>query len=260
MPPPSDGDPTRAVAELLAGVSHELRTPMHAILSYARLGEDKAGELPAARLQQYFHAIRGSGERLLALLNDLLDLARMEAGRMSYRFGPHELAPVLQEAEDDMQALAAARGLTLELAGADEAGRAWCDPVRLGQVLRNLLANAIRFSPSGHLVRLAVEPAELRAGRRESDTGTVPGVVISVRDAGPGIAETELESIFDKFVQGSAGAASGSGAGLGLAICREIVTAHAGRIWAENAPGGGAILRIELPRAAPRAGAPRAPV
>lgn len=248
--PGTPADVARRHVELLAGISHELRTPMHAILSYARLGEARAGQLSGERLQHYFSGIRASGEKLLALVNDLLDLSRMEAGGMRYQFDRHDLAKVVSEVAWEMEEIAAASSVAVAVDPPLEDACAWCDPVRVGQVLRNLLANAIRFSPPNTTVCVAFAETELPAGRRAGDTDTVPAIAIMVRDEGGGIPDDEIEPIFEKFVQGSAGKASGNGAGLGLSICREIANAHGGRIWAGNNAPGGATFTFALPRKA----------
>ena len=235
----------RAKSEFLTKMSHELRTPMHAILSFARLGIEKLaqGRTEAHKLQQYFGRIDQSGERLLALLNDLLDLSKLESGRMEYQFGEHDAMGVVRNAMQEFSALATRANVQLDLQ--NEAGvnvRAWFDPTRLGQVLRNLLSNAIKFTPPGGRVRVT-----LRAGAAPADMQGRRAVLLGVSDTGVGIPAGELEAIFQKFVQSSRTRSRAGGTGLGLAICREIVQAHAGRIWVESEPGGGSTFMVALP-------------
>jgi signal transduction histidine kinase len=233
----------RAKSEFLANMSHELRTPMHAILSFARLGTERAGSARADKLQQYFTRVEQSGERLLALLDDLLDLSKLEAGRMRYDMADADVSALVRGAVEEYAELVGARGLTVEIVAA--AGlQAWCDPARIGQVVRNLLSNAIKFSPQGGRIAVVLEDA-VHAGRA--------AVAMSVSDEGAGIPEAELEQVFDKFVQSSKTRSGAGGTGLGLSICRQIVEDHGGRIWAgSNVPRGARIVFL-LPRSAPAA-------
>ena len=240
----------RSKSEFLANMSHELRTPMHAILSFSRLGLKRtieSGEI-AHKLRQYFDRIDQSGERLLALLNDLLDLSKMDAGAMHYDFEHADLRATTQAVLQEIDPLSRERGVKLELS--TEAGdhRAWFDPARIGQVVRNLVWNAVKFTPPGRHVRVRIEATELPAGRRQEDSGTLAGWRLTVTDEGVGIPESELDAVFEKFVQSSKTKSGAGGTGLGLAICREIVTAHGGRIWARNNAAGGADLIVELPQ------------
>ena len=224
-----------AKSEFLANISHELRTPLHGILSFATLGQERSSQAQAERLCSYFSKIQVSGEILLALLNDLLDLAKLEAGKMTFDFRLADLRVVISRAKNEFQPLLAERSLTLH----DEAPPlplfVRLDTERFMQVLRNLLSNAVKFSPPGGKITLHLrqEPQRVR---------------ILVQDQGPGIPAEELETIFDKFIQSSATRTGAGGTGLGLSICREIMGAHHGRIWAENDPLGGAVLTCELPQ------------
>jgi signal transduction histidine kinase len=229
-----------AKSEFLANMSHELRTPMHAILSYSEMGESKTGagqDVDPARLGKYFANIQGSAKRLLTLLNDLLDLSKLEAGKMHYDMHPVDVGRLVRDSIAEFAALAQARGLRVEARGADLDLRARCDAARIGQVVRNLLSNAIKFSPQGGAIEIVVAA---RAPRR---------VALEVLDQGPGIPEAELEAVFDKFVQSSKTKTGAGGTGLGLAICRRIVEDHGGAIDAANRPGGGARFQFTLPAA-----------
>ena len=235
----------QAKSEFLANMSHELRTPMHAILSFARLGSERAGSAAADKLQQYFARVEQSGERLLALLDDLLDLSKLEAGKMRYDMAEVDLAALVRTAIEEYAQLAHGRGLTVAIEAAP-ALRAWCDPARIGQVVRNLLSNAIKFSPRGGRIAVALQPAR--------DAGRL-AVVMSVSDEGAGIPEAELEQVFDKFVQSSKTRSGAGGTGLGLSICKQIVEDHGGRIWASSNQAQGARIVVLLPLQAPAAGA-----
>lgn len=240
----------RAKSEFLANMSHELRTPMHAILSFARLGSKRLADTgdAADKLKQYFGRIDQSGERLLILLNDLLDLSKMDAGAMHYDIEHGDLRTTVQSVLHEIDPLARERGVRLDLEPAAVNTHAWFDASRLAQVVRNLAWNAVKFTPAGRRVRLRIEGTELPAGRRQADAGQVPALRLTVSDEGVGIPESELDAVFEKFVQSSKTKSGAGGTGLGLAICREIVTAHGGRIFARNNPAGGADLVVELPR------------
>jgi len=238
----------QAKSEFLTNMSHELRTPMHAILSFARLGIEKVaqGRIEAHKMQQYFGRIDQSGERLLSLLNDLLDLSKLESGRMEYEFGEHDLMSVLRPAVQEFAALAARAGVQVVLQDETVGGcAAWIDPGRIGQVVRNLLSNAIKFTPHGGIVRIA-----LRNGQEHADMQPGPALHIRVTDSGIGIPRQELEAVFHKFVQSSRTRSKAGGTGLGLAICREIVHAHGGSIWVESELGRGSTFIVALPSAA----------
>lgn len=229
---------SRTKTEFLANMSHELRTPMHAILGFAEMGQSRSEQAPPEKLRQYFQRILASGNRLLSLLNDLLDLAKMEVGRMEYQMIEDDLWQQLQEACDEMGFLAEGHGIRLELSCSPQPLHATFDALRLGQVVRNLLSNAIKFSAPGGSIQI---DACILSGTAH------PVVQVSVTDHGPGIPVTELESIFDKFIQSSTTKTGAGGTGLGLAICREIIHAHRGEIRARNAPSGGAIFSFTLP-------------
>ncbi|MBL8384918.1 MAG: PAS domain-containing protein [Burkholderiales bacterium] len=232
-----------AKSEFLANMSHELRTPMHAIISFAGFGVERVDRVERDRLAHYFRNIQKSGARLLDLLNDLLDLSKLEAGKMTMSLAPVDLPELLAESIGEAEAFAQSRRVRIRLAPGGAAGRPRWDAKRLLQVLGNLLSNAIKFSPPEGEVVVAVRPLAF------ADTGTTAaaGIEIRVRDQGIGIPENELEAVFDKFAQSSKTNNGAGGTGLGLAICREIVQAHGGTIRAENNSAGGACLVVHLP-------------
>ena len=233
----------RAKSEFLANMSHELRTPMHAILSFARLGTERAGSAPADKLQQYFARVEQSGERLLALLDDLLDLSKLEAGKMRYDMADADVSALVRGAVEEYAELVRCPGAERRDRGRRRGPHAWCDPARIGQVVRNLLSNAIKFSPQGGRIAVVSGGGAARAGRA--------AVAMSVSDEGPGIPEAELEQVFDKFVQSSKTRSGAGGTGLGLSICRQILEDHDGRIWACNrsrtAPASSSCCRARRP-------------
>lgn len=230
----------QAKTEFLANMSHELRTPMHAILSFAEIGAGKVGRAEESKIRHYFERIDASGKRLLNILNDLLDLARMEAGKMRYDMRQQSLRPVLEETLQAFASLARAKQIEFRLEVPADSGEVWCDSARIGQVMNNLIANAIRFSPDAGVIQVYMESAVMPEGQA--------AVRVSVCDQGPGIPNEELESVFDKFIQSSKTKTGAGGTGLGLAICREIISDHGGQISAMPAQGCGACLAFLLPR------------
>lgn len=226
---------SQAKSQFLANMSHELRTPLHGILSFARFGRRGVETADAAELQAFFQNIEESGETLLHLLNDLLDLAKLEAGKMTYAFRPTDLTAILGVVVDEFSAMAAERGLRLDLFEPAVDVQVAVDRDRMRQLFRNLVSNAIKYSPqdAGPVeIRVATEGGALR---------------VTVRDHGVGIPDAEREAVFDKFAQSSQTKSSAGGTGLGLSICREIVAGHGGRLWVESAEGGGSAFLCELP-------------
>jgi PAS domain S-box-containing protein len=223
-----------AKTEFLANMSHELRTPLHGILSFATFGRKKARTAPAETLEEYFELIQQSGTNLLTLVNDLLDLSKLEAGKMDFAFRHVDLHALILQTVDEFRSMVSDRRLAIAFVQPEGSASVAVDENRLRQVIRNLLSNAIKFSlPGGEI--------EIHLARNDRS------VRISVRDHGIGIPEEELDIVFDKFIQSSKTRTGAGGTGLGLAICREIVTAHKGGIWAESPDGGGALLVVEIP-------------
>jgi signal transduction histidine kinase len=227
----------RAKSEFLANMSHELRTPLHGILSFARFGKKKIDLVDRDRLLSYFVRIEQSGTTLLSILNELLDLAKLESGRMLFDKCLVDQVELLHSTVAEFAAVAQEKTLRLDLQVAAEPLLVEADKEKLVRVFRNLIGNAIKFSPSGGCVQINARLLDSR-------------VQLSVTDNGPGIPEGELEAIFDKFVQSTRTRTGAGGTGLGLSICRQIVELHSGRIWAENGIEGGARFTVELPLAA----------
>jgi len=219
--------------EFISTVSHELRTPLTSIrgalglLSSGILSEvsEKAANLLRIALT--------NSDRLVRLINDILDLERIQSGKQPLAFRSVQLAELIRQAIDGMQPVADAAGVQLFHDTTQVAVSA--DPDRLLQVLTNLLSNAVKFSPPGSSVSIMLRPG-------------VTGVTLSVIDHGRGIPADKLESIFDRFQQVDASdSRQKGGSGLGLAICRSIVLQHSGRIWAERNPVRGSTFRVFLP-------------
>jgi len=227
---------SRAKSEFVANISHELRTPLQSILGFSELGLMRGRE--HAKLASMFHDIHASGQRMLALVNDLLDVSKIESSVGTFDLERIDLRGLMQEAMRELKLMMSERHLRPVLELPDQPLMAKVDPPRLQQVLRNVLANAIKFSPAGSAV-------VLRGELKLSPSGAE--VHLTVSDRGPGIPPAELEQIFEAFVQSSQTKDGSGGTGLGLAICRKIVEIHGGRISAENRAGGGAIFHIHLP-------------
>lgn len=234
---------SRAKSDFIANISHELRTPLQAIIGFAELGQLRAvGDTGlGGRLTPMFADIEGAGQRMLALVNDLLDLAKAEHGASAMALAPTDLRPLAQASAQELEPLLLQRQLILDLQLPASPLLAQVDATQLRQVLRNLLANAIKFSPTGGPLEIQLQ-AWAERGR--------PEIRLSVSDRGPGVPPAELESIFDAFVQSSQTKDGSGGTGLGLAICRKIICAHGGQIRAYNRPGGGAVFEVLLPAAA----------
>ena len=225
----------RAKSEFLANVSHEVRTPLHGILGMTQVlaRDEQLGDDQRARVG----LIRQSGQQLLELLNDLLDLAKIEAGKLTLQAVDYAPATIAEAACAPFESLAQDKGLTLEvkLAGLD--GAVWTgDPLRLQQVLSNLVSNAVKFTAQG---RVSVS-AELTADGDE--------VEFRVADTGIGIPADRLAEVFEKFAQlESAKDRRFGGTGLGLALSRELAELMGGVLAAESAPGVGSVFRLRLP-------------
>ena len=228
----------QAKSDFLANISHELRTPMHGILSYAQFGTQRIDKASKEKFFDYFSEITNSGERLMVLLNDLLDLAKLEAGKMRYVIEENDIGAQIDTAISGLSAMS--REKNLQVLGPVLSGceKLQFDRDRIAQVLRNLLSNAIKFSNSGGEIRF--ETGEIK------ESGGLY-LQVTVADQGVGIPEEELGTVFDKFIQSSKTKTGAGGTGLGLAICKQIIEYHGGRIWAENNREGGANFSFILP-------------
>lgn len=224
----------RAKSEFLANMSHELRTPLHGILSFAAFGEKNAATAKPGKILEYFHNIHHSGTILLGLVNNLLDLAKLESGKMIFEFQPTHVCRLIGKVADEFGSLVSERNLRIHYTEENSDLVVSVDRTKIMQVVRNLLSNAVKFSPKGGAIEIGVRQVNeyLR---------------VWVADRGGGIPDNELQSIFEEFVQSSKTKNGGGGTGLGLAISRQIIAAHEGRIWAENRPDGGAIFFFEIP-------------
>ncbi|MCU0482722.1 MAG: HAMP domain-containing histidine kinase [Chloroflexi bacterium] len=221
--------------EFLADVSHELRTPIAALMTFNELLRERTGEDPAARAE-FLESSRQQLGRLDWLAQNLLELSRLETGLLALDLRPDDLRVCVESAVEQAGAQADRRGIALSLQLPPNPVRIRHDPQRIGQVMANLIGNALKFTPRGGTVSVEVRP-----GRA--------GASILVRDTGVGIDTTELPHIFERFYRGSqASEARGSGSGLGLAIVKSIVDMHAGRVTVESRLGSGTTFTVSLPR------------
>jgi signal transduction histidine kinase len=230
----------RLKRELLANMSHELRTPLNSIIGFAELvHRGRAGGLSDEQ-REYVGDILASSRRLLQLVNNVLDLAKIEAGNIELSSQRVELAQAIGEVHDVLRGLATARHHQIAIEVDAAAAELVVDPTRLKQVIYNYLSNAIKFTPDGGRLtvrtRSAADPGELR---------------VEVVDTGPGIAETELPRLFVEFQQLERGSAARDreGSGLGLAIAKQIVERLGGRVEVASEVGRGSTFAAILPRA-----------
>ena len=221
-------------SEFLANMSHELRTPLNAILGYTELILDKIyGEVPE-KIQEVLERLEKNGSHLLNLINDVLDLAKIEAGRLSLSLSEYSMAEVVQTVFTSIEALAAEKKLELKVIVPNDLTTGKGDEQRLAQVLLNLLGNAIKFTEQGEVsVEMTVSNEKF---------------LVSVSDTGPGLSEAEQKRIFEEFQQADTSSTrEKGGTGLGLSIAKRIVEMHGGRIWVESTLGKGSTFRFTLP-------------
>jgi len=225
---------SRHKSEFLANMSHELRTPLNAVIGFSEvLLERMFGELNAKQ-DEYLKDIYASGQHLLSLINDILDLSKIEAGRMELAPAPFHLPSALENAVTLVRERAARHGIALELDLDPRLGEMVGDERKVKQVLLNLLSNAVKFTPEGGRI-------SLKAHRLD---GTVE---VAVTDTGIGIAPEDRATIFEEFRQVGSDERKREGTGLGLTLAKKFVELHGGRIWVESEPGRGSTFTFTLP-------------
>jgi signal transduction histidine kinase len=225
---------SRHKSQFLANMSHELRTPLNAILGYTELVLDGLYGEPAPKMREVLDRVQSNGRHLLGLINDVLDLSRIEAGQLTLGLADYSLASVVDGVLGAVGSLAAEKKLALraEVQPGLPTGRG--DERRIAQVLLNLVGNAIKFTEAGEVV--------ISATRRGD------GFVVAVRDSGPGIRPEDQARIFGEFQQvDNSSTRTKGGSGLGLAIAKRIVELHGGRIWVESTPGAGSTFSFGIP-------------
>jgi len=225
---------SRHKSEFLANMSHELRTPLNAILGFSQVLQKRLfGEL-SEKQGEYVEDIRSSGNHLLALINDVLDLSKVEAGQIELEVAPFSLREAVERGVVMVRERASKNGVALAAEVAPEVQVVTADERRIRQVLFNLLSNAVKFTPAG--------------GRIEVSAARVNGQIqVAVADTGPGIALEDRDRIFEEFQQTDVGARQHEGTGLGLALSKRLVELHGGRIWVESELGAGSRFVFTLP-------------
>jgi len=228
-----------AKSRFLATMSHELRTPLNAILGFSEIMKDEVlGKMHNKNYRSYAEDIHGSGQHLLNLINEILDLSRIEAGRHELHEEPIYLDDVVEECGTMMKVRAKAKSIALHHTHEPDLARVWADERALRQVVLNLLSNAVKFTPVGGEVRIEVGST--------SDGGQY----VSIKDTGPGIPEDEIPTVLEAFGQGSHAIKSAEpGTGLGLSIVQALVNMHDGHFDLKSKPGEGTEAIAALPRA-----------
>jgi signal transduction histidine kinase len=225
---------SRHKSQFLANMSHELRTPLNAILGYTELILDSIYGEVAPRIHEVLERVQASGRHLLGLINDVLDLSKIEAGQLRLSVNDYSMKDLVQATLTAVESLAAEKRLALAVAMPSDLPVGRGDDRRITQVLLNLVGNAIKFTEAGEV--------QVRVGVSDG------AFVVSVSDTGPGIPDADQRKIFDEFQQvDSSSTRAKGGTGLGLAIARRIIELHGGRIWVESSPGRGSTFAFRLP-------------
>jgi len=215
-------------------MSHELRTPLNAVIGFSEvLSERMFGELNEKQ-EEYLKDIHASGQHLLSLINDILDLSKIEAGRMELELADFHLPQAIENALVLVRERALRRGIKLKQSIDSRLGEVQGDERKIKQVLLNLLSNAIKFTPEGGRVGVRAEPVDEH-------------VEVAVSDTGVGIAAEDHEAVFEEFRQVGAAEKRAEGTGLGLALARKFIELHGGRIWVKSQVGAGSTFTFTLP-------------
>jgi signal transduction histidine kinase len=229
---------SRHKSQFLASVSHELRTPLNAIIGFSEVLLDPSLEVSEDKRSRFLTHILNSGKHLLGLINEILDLSKVEAGRLELEIEPAALSDILEAAENTMRPLAAKKAIDLRVEKDKRIPRVPMDASRVRQVVLNLVGNAVKFTLKGGEVWVRAETVN-------------EGVRVEVGDTGPGIPIEDQERIFLEFEQARIGNAGSKpeGTGLGLALAKKFVEMHGGKIWVESEVGKGSRFYFTLPRA-----------
>jgi two-component system sensor histidine kinase GlrK len=221
--------------EFVSHVSHELKAPLASMRQvFLLLLQEIAGPL-SDQQRRLLRLSSNSAERLSAMVGNLLDVSRMEAGSMEYTMQPHDVTALVQTVADEFEVQANDRNIQLKVVAGTADAWAECDRDRVVQVVGNLFENALKFAPEGSAIIATIETTDAQK------------IMVSVADSGPGVPPLHKEKIFEKFHQVKKGKKiAGQGVGLGLAICKTIVEAHHGNIWMDDNPSGGSVFRFVL--------------
>ncbi len=225
---------SEARSAFFANVTHDLKTPITAIKGAVELIEKKQGE----DVSTYVEIIHRNIAKLLKMVQNLIACTKMESGALEFRREEVDLTEVVEGCVVMLQPLAWEKQVRLDYTMGDEAIMVEADPMLLEQAISNVIANAIRFSPPNETVKISFDSKESSA------------IIIAVEDRGPGIPPEERDKVFDKFYRGRDENLQGEGMGLGLCIAKSVLEAHDGSIWIEDRPGGGTVIKMELPLAA----------
>jgi CheY-like chemotaxis protein len=221
-------------SEFLASMSHELRTPLNAVIGFSEVLLDRMfGEINE-RQDEYLHDIWNSGRHLLQLLNEILDLSKVEAGQMVLEPSTFRVGNALEYTLAMVRERATLHAITVTVQVADDVGMVEADELRFKQVVLNLVSNAVKFTPDGGSV-------SIRAYREGTE------LVVTVTDTGIGVPPEDQERIFESFQQGGRGAPKEEGTGLGLTLSRRIVGLFGGRMWLDSTPGTGSTFGFSIP-------------
>jgi len=221
-------------SQFLANMSHELRTPLNAILGYTELMADGAYGEPSEKMLGILKRLEANGRHLLGLINDVLDLSKIEAGQLELELSDYCVQDITQTVRSTLEPLASDKKLAFKLELARELPPGHGDGRRLTQVLINLVGNAIKFTDAGEV-----------AIKAEANNGAF---YVAVRDTGPGISAADQAKLFQEFQQAdNAITRKKGGTGLGLAISKRIIEMHGGKIWVESQPGQGTTFTFTLP-------------
>jgi two-component system sensor histidine kinase GlrK len=225
----------RMKSDFFSMVSHELRTPLTSIMVGTSMLLGGMGEERSQKEKEILDIITRESQRLIALVNSILDLTKMEAGMMAFNFTPTDVLPLIQQAITEIEPLAMAKEIRFQIANPQSVPVIKMDRERILQVLRNFIGNAVKFTPTGGQVTVSAVAKE-------------GALKVCVKDTGPGIPKENLATVFDKFQQAPRQSSNLiKGTGLGLAIAKQIIAAHRGKIWAESEAGQGSSFYFVLP-------------
>ncbi|MBI2214370.1 MAG: hypothetical protein HYU52_12050 [Acidobacteria bacterium] len=232
----------RAKSRFLANMSHELRTPMNSIIGFTSLLLERSRSDHDEKQSRFLNNVKQSAQILLALINDVLDVSKIEAGRMEVSVERVSIGPLVNEAVDTVRGLAEPKNVTLNVVVEPEVPLVKVDPAKVRQILINLCSNAVKFSPNGGSIDVAI-------GARRDGSSPIgrDAIELCVADRGPGIPQEQLEQLFTEYRQARATARLGLGTGLGLAIVKNFAELQGGRVSVESAVGEGSTFRVWIP-------------
>lgn len=230
-----------AKSEFLANMSHDLRTPLHAILSYARFGIDKIDKIDKEKIVKYFSNIEESGKKLQEMLNKIVDLSKLEAGKMVFQLHSSNLGLIVQALVTEYAEIPNTKGIEVKTEIPDDLTPVVCDSNRITQVMRTLFQNAVSHAPEGSTVRVSL------ANRFHTDSESIAGLELCFEDNRADLAPQEAVDDFETFIKKERTKTGITGNGINLSIAYEIVKFHKGGFQVANLPGGGTSYSFTLP-------------